>query len=34
MGRIPTLDGWRAVAILCFIWHHAMTFFFTNEDPY
>jgi peptidoglycan/LPS O-acetylase OafA/YrhL len=34
MRRIPTLDGWRAVAILCVVWHHAMTFFFTNEDAY
>src|ERR1700740_2658400 len=34
MKRIPTLDGWRAVAILSVIWHHAMKFFFTNEDSY
>jgi peptidoglycan/LPS O-acetylase OafA/YrhL len=34
MKRIPTLDGWRAVAILGVIWHHAMTFFFANEDLY
>lgn len=34
MRRIPTLDGWRAVAILSVIWHHAMQYFFTNEDAY
>lgn len=34
MRRIPTLDGWRAVAILAVIWHHAMQYFFTNEDAY
>lgn len=34
MRRIPTLDGWRAVAILLVIWHHAMQYFFTNEDAY
>src|ERR1039458_3898759 len=34
MRRIPTLDGWRAVAILSVIWHHAMMFFFTDECAY
>jgi peptidoglycan/LPS O-acetylase OafA/YrhL len=34
MRRIPTLDGWRAVAILSVIWHHAMMSFFANEDAY
>jgi len=34
MKRIPTLDGWRAVAILGVIWYHAMTFFFTDEELY
>jgi peptidoglycan/LPS O-acetylase OafA/YrhL len=32
--RIPTLDGWRAVAIVAVIWHHAMRYFFTNDDAY
>jgi peptidoglycan/LPS O-acetylase OafA/YrhL len=32
MRRIPTLDGWRAIAILCVMWHHTMQCFFTNED--
>ena len=34
MRRIPTLDGWRAVAILSVIWHHAMMAFFRSEDAY
>jgi peptidoglycan/LPS O-acetylase OafA/YrhL len=34
MRRIPTLDGWRAVAILLVIWNHAAQYFFTNEDVY
>jgi len=33
-ARTPTLDGWRAVAALSVIWHHATTCFFTNEDAY
>jgi peptidoglycan/LPS O-acetylase OafA/YrhL len=34
MRRIPTLDGWRAIAIVLVIWHHAMRYFFSNEDAY
>jgi peptidoglycan/LPS O-acetylase OafA/YrhL len=33
--RIPTLDGWRGVAIIGVIWYHAMDYFFINKDiPY
>lgn len=34
MRRIPTLDGWRAIAIVLVIWHHAMRYFFSNDDAY
>ena len=32
MRRIPTLDGWRAVAIAGVLWYHAAYYFFTAED--
>ena len=31
-GRIRTLDGWRAVAILGVVWYHAMDAFLTHRD--
>src|SRR5258708_5029091 len=34
MRRIPTLDGWRAVAILSVICHHVMMGFFSSEAAY
>jgi peptidoglycan/LPS O-acetylase OafA/YrhL len=34
MRRIPTLDGWRAVAILGVIWYHTMHYFYTAEERY
>src|SRR5258708_34286403 len=34
MGRIPTLDGWRAVAILSVIVHHATMCFYRTEAAY
>src|SRR5579871_2004433 len=34
MKRIPTLDGWRAVAILSVVAHHAVTGFYTSEVDY
>ena len=34
MRRIPTLDGWRAAAILCVLWHHTMMSFYADEDAY
>ena len=34
MKRIPTLDGWRAVAILSVVTHHAVTSFYASEADY
>jgi peptidoglycan/LPS O-acetylase OafA/YrhL len=34
MRRIPTLDGWRAIAILSVVTHHAATAFYSNEPAY
>jgi peptidoglycan/LPS O-acetylase OafA/YrhL len=34
MRRIPTLDGWRAIAILSVMVHHAATGFYTRESDY
>jgi peptidoglycan/LPS O-acetylase OafA/YrhL len=34
MKRIPTLDGWRAVAILSVVMHHAVTSFYASETDY
>lgn len=31
MGRIPVLDGWRAVAISLVLWHHAAMAFYPTE---
>jgi peptidoglycan/LPS O-acetylase OafA/YrhL len=30
--HIPTLDGWRAIAILLVMWHHMGTEFYTPEE--
>ena len=32
--RIPTLDGWRTIAIGLVVWHHVMMGFFTSETAY
>ncbi len=32
--HLPTLDGWRAVAVLLVIWHHMMAGLFPNEADY
>lgn len=32
--RVPTLDGWRAVAVLLVIWHHFTCGLYPNEDAY
>jgi peptidoglycan/LPS O-acetylase OafA/YrhL len=34
MRRIPTLDGWRAIAILSVVLHHAATGFYARESDY
>src|SRR3974390_1560780 len=34
MRRIPTLDGWRALAIAAVAIHHIGRGFYTNEDAY
>ncbi len=34
MRRVPTLDGWRAVAILLVLIHHIGTGFYPSEDSY
>jgi peptidoglycan/LPS O-acetylase OafA/YrhL len=32
--RVPTLDGWRAVAVLLVIWHHFTGGLYQQEDAY
>lgn len=34
MPRIPTLDGWRAIAILSVMLHHLSTAFYSSEAAY
>jgi peptidoglycan/LPS O-acetylase OafA/YrhL len=34
MRRIPTLDGWRAIAILSVVAHHAAMSFYASESDY
>ncbi len=34
MKRIPTLDGWRAIAILSVVIHHLGTAFYASESEY
>src|SRR5579862_5032266 len=33
-ARLPTLDGWRMVAVLIVIWGHLMTGFYPTEAQY
>ncbi len=34
MKRIPTLDGWRAVAITAVVIHHLARWFYQQESAY